>query len=134
MSEVKLSFSIETTCQPKQYHSLKMGLIIHEVNFVFEDQADLEQQIMDLQKKYQKVLNDAKTLAVKKGLYSATTETYYDDDFKTEVSIKVGDQKDEDNQSYKDTLDKSPNITKEHIGVEDDDDDMDDIEDIDLDF
>jgi len=107
MPTTKISLNIETTSQPKQYHSIK----------------DLKEQIMYIENKHQKILNDAKNLAIEKKLYTGKIETLYDEELNTEVSIKNGDQKTEENQEY---IDSSDDLDLEEVDPE--------IDDLDLDF
>ena len=129
MPKTKISLSIESTSQPKQYHSLKMGIIIHEVEIEYENDQDLNEKIMSIENKYQMVLNNAKNLALDNKLYVGTIENFYDNELNSEVLLKYGDQRQEENKEYVDTFEDEEDDESEDMEEVDPD-----IDDLDLNF
>jgi len=106
MSEVTLSLSVEVVAQPKQYHSVKMGIIIHEVKIEYGTDEELTERVMAIEEKYQSILNKAKNLAIEKNLYTGKIENLYDRELDSQVTLINGDQKQEDKEEYKNSLDE----------------------------
>lgn len=99
MNKVTLTFNVEITCQPKQFHSLRMGVVVHEVEVEYDNKDDLEHKFLEMHELYQDILVKAKELALQKGVYSGDIRVNYNSDGPS-VTVNV-----DDNGSYDSVID-----------------------------
>ena len=89
MAQNKFSLSLEITTQPENFHSIKVGVVIHEVEVEYENNEELEEKIMEKQNIIQNILVEAKNLALTNRVYSSKIDYHTKDN--ENVSVKITD-------------------------------------------
>lgn len=118
MAKNKFSLNLEITTQPENFHAIKVGVTMHEVEVEYESNEELEEKVIEKQNILQNILVKAKNLALTENIYSS--EVFYHTKNNESVSVKIIDE----NQ------DNKRNSLEDILG---EDEDIESLEDFDLD-